>query len=139
MPVRFVLDSFAVMALLLDEQGAARVEELLEGAGMGEHELYITVVNLGEVLYTFENRRDMEAAQEALAFVDQSPIEIVEVDRSLALNAARLKATTGMGYVDCFVAGCAQRLDAAVVTGDPDFRRVEDLVAIEWLPGAEEE
>ena len=137
MPARFVLDSFALMAFLLNEHGASRVQELLESALEGEHELYMSVINLGEVLYTFENRQGVEAAQSALAFIDRAPIELVEADRTLALTAARLKAASGMGYADCFVAALAQQLDAPIVTGDPDFRQVEDLVAVEWLPEAE--
>ena len=133
MAARYVLDSFALMALFQEEPGAAKVQELLASAGEGEHELYMSVVNLGEVVYTVENRRGLEASQEALAAADQLLIEVVEVDRPLALSAARLKAASGVGYPDCFVVALAQRLDAAVVTGDPDFRQVEHLVAVEWL------
>ena len=133
MAARYVLDSFALMALFQEEPGAAKVQELLAGALGGEHELYMSVVNLGEMVYTVENRRGLEASQEALAAADQLPIEVVEVDRPLALSAARLKAVSGIGYADCFTAALAQRLDAAVVTGDPDFRQIEHLVAVEWL------
>jgi uncharacterized protein len=44
-----------------------------------------------------------------------------------------LKVASKMGYLDCFAAALAQHLEAAVVTGDPDFRQVEGMVAIEWL------
>jgi len=137
MAARYVLDSFALTALFQEEPGAAKVQKLLEGARGDEHELHMSVVNLGEVAYTVENRRGLEASQEALAAVDQLPIEIVDVDRALALSAARLKAASGIGYADCFVAALAQRLDAAVVTGDLDFRQVEHLVAVEWLQSAD--
>jgi ribonuclease VapC len=137
MAARYVLDSFALLALFQEEPGAAKVQELLAGAGGGEHELYMSVVNLGEMVYTVENRRGLEASQEALAAADQLPIEIVEVDRPLALSAARLKAASGIGYADCFVAALAQRLDGTVVTGDPDFRQLESLITFEWLPPAQ--
>jgi uncharacterized protein with PIN domain len=133
MPSGFVLDSFALMALLQDEPGAERVQALLEGAGRGEHELYMSVVSLGEVMYTIEDRRGVEAAQQTLAFIDQSPVQLMDVDRPLALAAARLKAVTGIGYADCFVAASAQLLDSTVVTGDLDFRHTEGEVAVEWL------
>lgn len=133
---RFVLDSFALMALFEDEPGAPQVEGLLARAAKGECELFMTVLNLGEVLYTVESRRGLEASQEVLAAVDQFPIEIVEVDRPLALSAARLKAGTGVGYADCFVGALAQRLDGTILTGDPDFRQIADVVPVEWLPTA---
>lgn len=134
MPSGFVLDSFALMALLEDEPGADRVQALLESASRGEHELYMSVVSLGELMYTIEDRRGVEAAQQALAFIDQAPVQLLDVDRTLALAAARLKAATGIGYADCFVAASAQLLDSTVVTGDLDFRQAEGEVTVEWLP-----
>ena len=134
---RFVLDSFALMALLEDESGASYVQELLERAARRECELFMSVLNLGEVLYTVESRRGLEASQQVLATVDQLPIEVVDVGRSLALSAARLKAGAGVGYADCFVGALAQHLGGTVVTGDSDFRRIEDVVPIEWLPTVE--
>jgi len=135
MPERLVLDAFALMALFRNEPAAARVEALLEKATSGECELFMSVVNLGEVAYTVEIRQGLQAAKEAVAAINQAAIEVVDVDRALALVAARLKATTRVGYADCFAAALAQRLDAAVLTGDPDFRRLEGAVAVEWLAG----
>jgi len=105
----------------------------LEKASSGECELFMSVVNLGEVAYTVEIGQGLQAAKEAVAAINQAAIEVVDVDRALALVAARLKATTRVGYADCFAAALAQSLDAAVLTGDPDFRRLEGAVAIEWL------
>jgi predicted nucleic acid-binding protein len=135
MPERLVLDSFALMALFRNEPTAPRVEALLEKASRGECELFMSVVNLGEVAYTVEIRQGLQAAKEAVAAIDQAAIEVVDVDSALALVAARLKATTGVGYVDCFAAALAQRLGAAVLTGDPDFQRLEGAVPVEWLAG----
>ncbi len=134
---RYVLDSFALMALLQDEPGASYMQELLERAARGECELFMSVLNLGEVLYTVESRRGLEASQGVLAAVDQLPIEVVEIDRSLALLAAQLKAASGIGYADCFAGALAQHLGGSIVTGDPDFHEIEDVVPIQWFPAAE--
>jgi len=133
----FVLDSFALMALFQGESGADRVEKILEQRDAGEVGVFMSIVNLGEVIYTMQIRYGLKAAQESLSAVDQSPIDVVLADRPLTLAAARLKASTGLGYADCFAAALAQQLDATIVTGDPDFQRVEDLIAIEWLPPAQ--
>ena len=137
MAARFVLDSFALMALFEDEPGAPQVQELLERATKGECELFMSVLNLGEVLYTVESRRGLEASQEVLAAVDQLPITVVEIDRPLTLAAAKLKAASGIGYADCFVGALAQHVDGTIVTGDPDFRQIEDVIPIQWFPTAE--
>jgi len=92
----------------------------------------MSVVNLGEVYYrAMQQRAD---AVRALEWVDKSSIEIVDASRTLTLAAARLKARFRMSYADCFAAALAQRLGATVVTGDPEFREVEHLIDIEWLP-----
>lgn len=70
-----------------------------------------------------------------LAAVDQLPITLTEVDRTLALEAAHVTAQQRISYADAFVVALARRLDAVAVTGDPEFAQVERLVAVRWLPG----
>jgi PIN domain nuclease of toxin-antitoxin system len=129
----YVFDAYAVLAWLGDETGAERVEHLLTTAARDECRLSISTVNLGEVMYTIERRFGTERAAETLALLDQLPVEQVAVDRELALRAARVKAATRMGYADCFAVALAVAAGAAVVTGDPDFEAVADMVTVEWL------
>ena len=129
----FVLDSFALLAFFQAEPGGLRVRELLDQAARGEVSLVITTVNLGEVAYRTERRYGLKRAQGVLAKIEEYAPAVIDVNRELALAAAHLKARYRMSYADCLAAALAQRLDAAVVTGDPDFRQVEHLVAIEWL------
>ena len=130
---RFVLDASALVGFFRDEPMAPRVRGFLESSARGEHELYLTVVNLGEVLYTLEMRQGEQVAEEARLLIDWSFVQIFDIDRPFALEAAKLKATRRLGYADCFAAALAQRLGATILTGDADFRRVEDLIAVEWL------
>jgi len=64
-------------------------------------------------------------------------IELVPVDaRDLELirQAAAFKATKKMSYADCFAAALAKTRSAELVTGDRDFKAVEnDLKKIRWL------
>ena len=129
----YALDSFAVLALFEDEPGGPFVSSLVDKASRGEAELYLTVVNLGEIVYRLMYEHGQQQAGRALAVIRQWPAEIVPIDLELGLVAARIKAERRMGYLDCFVVALAQERGATVVTGDPDFRRVEDLVRIEWL------
>src|SRR4030042_6228074 len=128
-----VLDSFALRAYFRAETAGSRVQEVLEQAQAGEIALSITTVNLGEVFYRAIRERGREHAHEMLGRVEEFGVEIASVDLELALLAASLKAVSSIGYADCFAAALAQRLGAAVVTGDPDFRQVEHLVPVEWL------
>ena len=133
MPDRFVLDAFGLMAYFLDEPGAQRFEELLDARARGDADVSVTSVNLGEAIYGIELRRGSLPAINAFRSIHMWRLSVEQVEEELAVAAAKIKADRRMGYLDCFVVALAQRLDATVLTGDPDFRRVDDLVRIEWL------
>lgn len=128
----FVLDSFALLARYWAEPGARRVEELIESP---TDELWITVVNFGEVFYRIAREEDIESAEVALLWMEMLPVQVVDIDWSLARGAAAIKAGYALAYADCFAAALAQRLGAAVVTGDGEFRPLErdGVLAVEWL------
>ncbi len=131
----YVLDSYALLAYLGAEPGSRRVRELLESAAQGDCILYLCVVNLGEVMYIVERERGLPQAQETLARIDELPIEIIDVDRTLTLAAAHLKMDCPIAYADCFAAALSLVKNAPLITGDPEFRKLkaESSLQIEWL------
>ena len=134
MPETYVLDSYAVLTLLQGEQAGKRILDLLRQAQAREVRLLMTWINVGEILYIVERRRGKGEAYRALALLEESPIDIVPVDKTLALRAASVKATYPMAYADAFVVALAMEENAKVVTGDPEFHKVSGMVDIEWLP-----
>ena len=135
----YVLDSYALLAYLEAEPQGDRVQELLEAAMEGKCRLYLCVINLGEVMYIVERGRGLPKAQATLARIDELPVEVVDVNRTLALAAAHLKAQWPLSYADCFAAALAQAKDAPLVTGDPEFGKVApgSALKLEWLPKRE--
>ncbi len=131
----YVLDSYALLAYLEAEPGSKRVMELLEAAKARKCHLSMCVVNLGEVVYIVERERGLPKAQETLARIDELPIEVINVDRTLTLAAAHLKMDCPIAYADCFAAALSQIKNATLVTGDPEFRKIKPdcNVRIEWL------
>jgi len=129
----FVLDSFAYLAYLGDEPGAGAVEQVLASAAGGVSTAWMTVVNVGEVLYVTEGRRGLNAARAAMALLDSLAIRVVDAGRELTFAAAHIKANHSLSYADAFAAALARRLDAVLITGDPEFRSVESLVRVRWL------
>ena len=132
----YVLDSFALLAYLEGETGMPRVQELLEAAGAGTHNVYLSLINLGEVLYITEREQALVKAQQTLAAIDQLPLQVVPVSRSTVLAAAHIKARYSVSYADTFAVVTAQDYDAILVTGDPEFKPIanDGLVQVEWLP-----
>ncbi len=130
----YVFDSFALLAYFEDEAGAAAVEEILTACAVGTAEGWLSMINLGEVLYITERERGLHGAQKVVALVDQLPLRIVDADRAHTFAAAHIKAHHALSYADAFAVALARDMAATVVTGDPEFRKVESLVAVRWLP-----
>jgi len=133
----FVLDSFAVLALLGREPGSQEVADLLRKAQEEEIRALMTWVNAGEVAYIVERRWGVEGLYSALATMEATALEIVSVERELALMAAHIKAEHAIAYADAFAAALAQHCAAKLVTGDPEFKLLEKTLDIHWLPQRE--
>src|SRR5882762_4649132 len=102
-----VLDSWALIAFFEDEPAAERVERLLVKAEAGTHNLLLCVVNWGEIYYN--------------------------TMRTVSQQAAIYKATRRLSYADAFAAALAKIRNAELVTGDHEFRQIEDEIKIDWL------
>lgn len=131
---RYVLDSFAVLALVGKEPGSERVRTLLSDAEAGEATVLMTWINIGEVAYIIERRWGREHVYRVLGALEATALEIREVGRELALAAAGLKAEHPLAYADTFAAALALREGATLVTGDPEFKQLEADLPVEWLP-----
>lgn len=131
---RYVLDSFALLAYLGGEAGEARVKAVLTDANRGLAEAFLSIINYGETIYIVEREQGLNAARKTIAAVDQLPITVLSADRELTFAAAHVKAHYPISYADAFAIALAQTTDATILTGDPEFRQVEQLARIEWLP-----
>ncbi len=129
----YVLDSFAVLAYLSAEAGMPRVREVLSDAAAGRCVVYLSLINLGEVVYIVERERGLARAQETLGLIDQLPIQILPASREVVMAAAHVKAEYPMAYADAFAVVAAQTFDAVILTGDPEFDAVKDLVHVERI------
>lgn len=131
-----VLDANALLAYLRREPGYEMVKALFVAAARGEMQLLMCCVNAGEALYMTWRKGSPAKFDELLALLPELPIQIRDADMVLTTEAARFKATRKMSYADCYAAALAKREGAEVVTGDPEFKAVEDEVTVRWLPGA---
>ena len=125
-----VLDSFALLAYLKMEGKYKKVKDLLAS----DEVLFMNDINIGEAFYVLAKERGFERADYFVNTVlPNLPIEVVPNTLQDVLEAARIKATHSISYADCFVVATAQKKDAAIVTGDPEFKKVQKTVEIEWM------
>jgi predicted nucleic acid-binding protein len=132
-PAHFVLDSFALLAFLEGEAGMARVKEILTDAEKGRCAVYLSWINLGEVLYITEREQGEQKAREVLGHIQVLPIQMLEVPSKLVINAAHIKANHRMSYADAFAVASALETGSTLLTADPEFASVESFVQVEWL------
>jgi predicted nucleic acid-binding protein len=135
-PSAYVLDSFALLAYLEGEEGKERVQSVLEDAAAQRRQAYLSLINLGGVLYITERERGLVEARRVLGAVDQLPLQIVAVSRCTVLAAAHVKAQFPIAYADAFAVVTAQDHQAVVMTGDPEFEPLvaAGLITVAWLP-----
>lgn len=128
----YVLDSYAILAHLGGE-GSGRVSEVLSSVASRSTEAYLSIINLGEVLYITERERGLARAQETLAMIEQMPIVVLPTPREVVFAAAHIKAQYPIAYADAFAVAAARSHSATVLTGDPEFEAVGEAVAIDWI------
>ena len=128
-----VLDSYAVFVYLEKEPGYEKVRDLFIDAAETGSPLLLSSVNWGEIYYITKREKGDALAEETMRLLDSFPINIVTVDRDLAKQAGVYKADKKMSYADCFAAALAKMKKSALITGDREFKEVEDEIKIIWV------
>ncbi len=90
-------------------------------------------INIGEVGYIILRAKLTNNLDDFLSQFLSLPIRPVPVDFDLVIEAAKIKASYPLSYADAFAVATALRNDAAIITGDPEFKAVMKLVQIDWL------
>ena len=128
-----VLDSWALLCYLEQEPGYEKIIELFDKAVESSKPLLMCIVNWGEVYYQVMRRFGDQKAQEIEQLIQTLPITLVEANKELTREAARIKATKRMAYADCFAVALARLRKAELYTGDSEFKAMEKNVKVVWL------
>ena len=132
--MNYILDAWAVVAWIEKENGHLRVNELLEKGRSKAVNLSMSIVNFGEVFYRTAKRHGIEEAKRVEATLRLLPMRIISpLEEKLVMRAAYIKAQFPISYADAFAAALAEQEKAILVTGDPDFKRLEKTIKIQWL------
>jgi ribonuclease VapC len=130
---RYLLDSYAMIAYFEDEPGADRVAQVLKQLIKGKAKGFMSVVNWGEVYYNTLREQGVSEAEKVILQLDKFPIQIVDVNKELAYEAAKLKGEFRIAYADCFAVALSVKLNADLVTGNPDFKKLQERISIQWI------
>ena len=128
MSERYLFDAWALMAYFQNEEPAAeRVSQWLEAAAQKKIEVYMSIINVGEVLYRIGKVHGEQIAQDFLGDLASLPIQIVSAEDDLVFSAAHWKMRHPISYADAFAAATAEKLQATLVTGDPELIGLQNL------------
>jgi ribonuclease VapC len=128
-----LLDSHAALVYLKGEKGHEKVKAALADAERSGVPLLMSEINIGEVGYIILRAKLTNNLDDFLSQFLSLPIRPVPVDFDLVIEAAKIKARFPLSYADAFAVATALRNDAAIITGDPEFKAVTKLVQIDWL------
>ncbi|HVO91620.1 MAG TPA: type II toxin-antitoxin system VapC family toxin [Terriglobales bacterium] len=127
------MDSYSLIAYIEGEAGKDTMIELFRSARDSGRQCLLSVVNWGEIYYITFREAGQQRAEEVAHLIHTLPIHLVPVDLELAKQAAIFKSGKKMSYADCFAAALAKNRRVELVTGDKEFRQVENEVKILWL------
>jgi ribonuclease VapC len=132
LPLR-IYDSFAILKLFQKERHYEKVARLLDQDLKGDLQPLLQIVNFGEIIYRTKKDFGEEAKVRVIQNVMRLGFKIVSASDTIVYSAAELKGSFAISYADAFLLATAISEKATIVTGDPEFKKVETLSRIEWV------
>jgi len=131
----FVLDSSAVIRYIDNEAGGDRVNAIFKACVKRQAEVCLSAVQWGEVAGNLRTRFGASQQKRILDSLIPMEVEIVPVSAERAVRAAELRVDRSISYADAFALDLAMdSADRVLVTADNDFKKVDDMARIEYLP-----
>jgi ribonuclease VapC len=130
----YVFDAWALLALLQSEEpAAARVRHLLHEAEQQQANIWMSIINLGEVYYRIGRARGKTVADATLDQVRKLPLEMISASDARVMAAATFKLDHRVSYADAFAGALANDEDRILVTGDPELLALTEVLRLEKL------
>lgn len=98
----------------------------------GKVRLLMSAINVGEVYYFLRKNHSKALAENWRESSRTLPVTIEVPASDDIWSAAILRSQFPIAYADAFAAALAQKYNCPLVTGDPEFRRV-DRLEIDWI------
>lgn len=136
MSERYLLDTNIISHMMRDANGMAARHFILMAQRPDSPDVCTSVVVQCELLFGL-TRKPNPRLEMAYERVIQS-VEVLSLDGEIAIYYARLRAEleaqgTPIGPNDTLIAAHALALDATLISGDAEFRRVPGLRVENWL------
>ena len=129
----YVADSYCIITYFEKDKGYEKVIELFCKASNSEINLYINLINWGEVYYIILREQGFKMADLFENNFKKLPVEIESPDIALIKTASEYKAFNSLSYADCVAAATAKKYKGVLITGDKEFTQLEKEISVEWI------
>lgn len=125
----FVIDAYAWIEYLNGSEKGKKVAEILEKE---DDEFFTPSTAVAEIISkTLKENKDMNIALNHINNLST----VFQITSELGVLAGQIhfenkKKNKEFGMLDAFVAATAQKIDAKILTGDPDFKSFKNAVFI---------
>ena len=130
----FILDSYALLCLFDKKRRLEKeaVTKYLEDAEKGRIKLYISKMNEGEVFYKLHKYLGGPIATGFREDLKRGlfPLHVVSVNDKRVEEASAIKAKYPVSYADAFCIALAKDMNLPVITGDPEFESVRNIINV---------
>jgi len=131
---RFLLDTSAIFTFTDQEEGAERIEALLDRALVGDCEVAICAASLMEVYYIALQEQGEDGAAHLISLIKSWPVSWVYPDETVLLLGGRIKASHRLSFADAWIAATAEHQGATLVHKDPELDALAGEVKLLSLP-----
>lgn len=125
----YILDAYTWIEYLEGSTRGVKVRNIIENP---KNRIYTCAVTLAEVISKFaRGNLDHKIALDAIT----SNSRIIPVEDKLSLLAGELhaqirKTVKDFGLADTYVLACSKKYDATIITGDPHFTTIKDVIMV---------
>ena len=115
--LKYILDSYALLAYFQASPAGAAVRNILKDASSNQVAAYLSIISLGEIYYIIARKIGEEKAHASVKDISCLPIGLIDITTERVLAAASVKARHIVSYADAFVVAAAVEYSATIVTG----------------------
>jgi len=113
----YLFDTFALLTLWNDEEGAESVQYLLRSGVR----IYVSFMSCMEGRYRIWKNAGKAESQEFAKYLDLLKLKRIDITGSIFDKAIEIKATNSLSVCDSWIAATAIEMDAVLVHKDPHF------------------
>jgi predicted nucleic acid-binding protein len=118
-----LIDSWAWIEFFKGSKAGEKVRDFISSSDI----VIISAINIAEVYRWFLRSYSIAEAEEARRVMKDTSL-ILPVTEDIAVEAAKIRHKGGWGLGDSIIYTTAKQEKSKIVTGDPDFKGIKDVI-----------